>query len=102
MNIFKKKPKPYVPQVSVTMPDGTIEEYPKHFIITDKVNCVSCGGEFYHYCLDCECLEWELGKSDGIIRGMTIKDAKKEGKSVCGDCDRNLYLYNHGRAEEMR
>ena len=100
MSIFKKKPKQ--PMVSVTMPDGSIEEYPKKFIITDKVNCVTGGGKCYHYCLDCECLEWELGQSDGIMRGMIIKDARKQGLSVCIGCDRDLYLFNHGRMEDMR
>lgn len=89
--------------VKVYMPDGTIDSYDEHFIITDKIHCVTSFTEFYHYCLDCRNLHWELmqSESDGKMHGMTIKEAKSQGKIVCRNCDRNLYLYNHDRWEEM-
>lgn len=86
--------------VPVVMSDGTVENYDEHFIITDKVNCVS-GGDLFHYCMDCQSLKFELQHGDGILYGMTKKDAKKEGKTECGECSRNLYLFEHDRKDEM-
>ncbi len=98
---FKKKepPKPYKRKISVVMPDGTVDEYPEDFIITDKTNCIVCNSNYYHFKFDCCRLQWEKEHGDDTIKGMTIKDAKKAGKSVCDECDHNLYLFNHGRLE---
>ena len=85
--------------VSVLMSDGTIDEYPENFLITDKVNCVICNSNCYHFALDCEHLKWETEQGDPQIKGLTIKEAKKMGKYACMDCDRELYLFNHDENE---
>lgn len=104
MDLFKKKeepktqptaqPKP-VPKIKVIMQDGKEEEYPEHFLITDKINCVVCDSHVYHFSLDCENLKWETKQHSLPIKASTIKDEKKSGRTVCMNCDRELYLFNH-------
>lgn len=99
---FKKKkeetPKPKT--VSVTWENGTVEEYPENFIITDKENCCVCMDGYYHTSLDCEHLKWEHTHSGLGFRAMTIKEAKKQKRTYCQDCSRELYLYEHDRLED--
>ena len=87
---------PIIPEhktIPVLMPDGTIEEYDEHFIITDGRNCVSCLGEFYHTSFDCENLKWEISRKQPPLQGMLIADAKKQKMTYCYNCSRDLHEY---------
>lgn len=101
MNLFKKKTSPPPTKtVQVHMADGTIQDYPEHFMITDKINCVICNSALYHTSLDCECLRWEMQNSSEPLNGMTIKDAKAMKKTFCQECSRVDYNFRHGRPLE--
>lgn len=89
------------PKVSVLMQDGTIEEYPKNFIITDGMNCAVCMGKVYHTSLDCENLEWEMSNCAEKLRGMDVSEAKRKKMAYCSNCSRQLYLWEHGREDEI-
>ena len=75
-----KKPE----MISVLMQDGTIEEYPENFKITDGINCAVCLGETYHIHLDCPMLKME--RDIHQVRGMYIKDAERKGIYKCWKC----------------
>ena len=81
-NIPDKPDEPEI--ISVLMMDGSIEEYPENFMITDGVNCCIRQGDCYHTHLDCEIFKHE--KHLGRARGMTIKDAEKQGIYKCPIC----------------
>ena len=72
------------------------QDYPQDFIITDKVNCVVCMGKYYHTSLDCDSLKWELKNSDLKLKGMDVKEAKKQGMIYCADCSSDLYHFKKG------
>lgn len=93
----KETPPPVT--VSIIMPDGSVEEYNEHFMITDGINCVICQGKFYHTSLDCESLKWEHMNCDAPFKGMTVKDAKSAKMTYCQTCSRENYLHRHGRDE---
>lgn len=103
MRLFKKKetPRPTLehPLIQIEMPDGTVQEYPENFHITDGIHCVVCRGDFYHTHFDCENLQWEKDNTGNPIRGMFLKNAKSEHLTKCMNCDRQDYLYKHGREE---
>lgn len=82
--------------IPVLMQDGTVQDYPQDFIITDKVNCVVCMGKYYHTSLDCDSLKWELKNSDLKLKGMDVKEAKKQGMIYCADCSSDLYHFKKG------
>ena len=86
----------------ITMQDGKTQEYDNHFIITDKLNCVHCNSPYYHFNFNCDWLKNEYFSSDEPVKALTIKDAKAKGLVACMDCDRDLYLFNHGRQGEIR
>lgn len=98
---IKPQPTPKVRTISILMQDGTTQDYPEDFIITDGINCVVCMGNFYHTNLDCESLAWERQKSSERLKGMLIKDAKKQKITYCADCSRIKYLIEHGREDEI-
>lgn len=108
-SLFKKnesKPqtesKPIIPpkkMVSVLMQDGSRQEYPQGFIILDGVNCVVCQGKFYHTSLDCENLIWEMQNCDSELKGMDVKEAKKQKITYCANCSREIYLLRKGDSE---
>ena len=98
----EKDSKPKEQTISVLMQDGTIEEYPQKFYITDKINCVVCMGQYYHTSLGCESLHWEWVNSSNPIRGMYIKDAKEKKITYCQKCSRDDYLIRHGREDELQ
>lgn len=103
MSLFsRKKKEPPTRTVSVQMQDGTVENYPESFMITDGINCVICMGKYYHTNLDCENLQWEVKNSSSPIKGMYIKDAKKQKITFCANCSRIKYLYEHDRMEEIQ
>ena len=82
-NLFKKKPVETQSTVSVKMPDGTIEQYPVSFCITDNKHCVSDkNSNLYHTHFDCP----YLLKSDVLI-GWKKYDAEASGLSKCHWCD---------------
>ena len=87
--------------ITVHMQDGTVEEYPEKFIITDGENCVVCMGQYYHTSLGCDSLHWEWVNSSNPIKGMYIKDAKKQKITYCEKCSRDNYLIRHGREDEL-
>lgn len=78
--------------ISVLMQDGTIEEYPEAFRITDGINCAVCLGETYHTHLDCKYLKYERG-TGRQVKGMYIKDAEREGIYKCFECKNLDELY---------
>lgn len=81
----------YAYRIKVIMPDGSIDEYPKGFIITDKINCIECNGKLYHTSFYCPDLEDE---SDGYtlpIKGLKIKEAKKRKMGYCYYCKQDLH-----------
>ena len=73
-------------KISVLMEDGTVEDYPKHFIITDNKYCAVCHSDAYHLHLDCKGLAWEMSQGDYPVRQMTVKDALKAGMHTCMYC----------------
>lgn len=85
---FKKKKPQEIERVmlKIRMQDGTIEEYPETFQITDGINCVICSGETYHTNLDCPSLKMERDIKTREIKGMYIKDAERQGISYCWRC----------------
>lgn len=87
--------------LQIRMPDGSLEEYDLHFMITDGINCVVCMGKYYHTSLDCESLKWEHMNCDSEYKGMTIKAAKDLKMIYCYDCSRENYLHRHGRDDEI-
>lgn len=86
--------------VAVEMQDGSIEEYSENFIITDGINCVTCGGDLYHTSFDCETLRWERKKYKESLKALTIKEAKSKGLTYCYDCSRDNYYYKHVGIED--
>lgn len=91
--------KPATPKhimIPVKMQDGTIQDYPEDFIITDGVNCVVSQGKYYHTSLDCENLKWELANCNPMRTGMNVKDAKKQGMIHCANCSTELYHFKKG------
>lgn len=86
--------------VSVEMQDGSIEEYSENFIITDNINCVTCGGDLYHTSFDCEALKWEREKYKRPLKALTIKEAKSKGLTYCYDCSKDNYYYRHDDIED--
>lgn len=86
--------------VAAEMQDGSIEEYSENFIITDGINCVTCGGDLYHTSFDCDALKWEREKYKKPLKALTIKDAKSKGLTYCYDCSRDNYYYKHVGTEE--
>lgn len=89
MGLFRKKKKPQEIErvmLKIRMQDGTIEEYPETFQITDGINCVICSGEIYHTNLDCPSLKIERAIKTREIKGMYIKDAERQGIYYCWRC----------------
>ena len=87
MGLFKKRKQiPQKTMLKIRMQDGTIEEYPETFQITDGINCVICGGDTYHTNLDCPSLKRERDIKTREIKGMYIKDAKDQGIEYCWQC----------------
>ena len=87
--------------LDILMQDGTIQQYPESFYITDGINCVVCMGQYYHTSLDCENLAWERQHSSEKLKGMYVKDAKSQKMTYCADCSRENYLREHGREDEI-
>lgn len=89
------------PKITVEMQDGSIEEFSENFIITDGINCVTCGGDLYHTSFDCEALKWEREKYKESLKALTIKEAKSKGFTYCYECSSDNYNYRHGRFDDM-
>lgn len=71
----KPKAKSWLPDpVKVIMEDGKIEEYSGLFVITDGVNCMECGGRYFHTVMACEDIQ-EASRSGKPIRALTTKQA---------------------------
>lgn len=81
----------YAYRIKVLMPDGSIDEYPKGFIITDKVNCIECNGKIYHTSFYCPELEDESDDYTLPIKGLKIKEAKKKKMGYCYYCKQDLH-----------
>ena len=88
--LFFKKKKPEPPKspqmISVLMQDGSVEEYPETFYITDGLNCVICAGDCYHTHFDCESFKRERAIKSRQIKGMYVKDAERQGIFQCYNC----------------
>lgn len=94
LNLFKKKEVEQMPKikaVSVLMKDGTLKEYPEHFMITDGKNCVVCNSKLYHTSLDCSFLRTEMNENTQI-RAMKIYDAQAQYFEYCYECQKNLNI----------
>jgi hypothetical protein len=76
-------PKPKM--LPILMQDGTVEEYPENFRITDGKNCVVCDSGYYHTNLDCDRLRIER-HSGNQVTGMFVRDARKEHYEFCPEC----------------
>ena len=76
---------PLSDKLSIIMQDGTVEEYPEGFHITDGINCV-CASGVYHTHFDCPVLrdERRIGMK---FKAMTRKDADRQGKIFCHKCE---------------
>lgn len=73
--------------IPILMQDGTVEEYPDTFMITDGINCVYCTGDMYHTHFDCEFFRDELSWNHQA-KGMYIRDAERKGIYQCYECKR--------------
>lgn len=71
--------------MTVIMQDGTVEEYPDTFKITDGKNCVVCNSKFYHTNFDCESLRTEMLAGDQV-KAMKRYDAEAQCFSLCFNC----------------
>lgn len=95
-DLFKKKsvdqeqtaPAKMIP---VLMKNGVVEEYPEHFIISDKKNCVVCSGKMYHTSLDCSFLKTEMNGGTQV-KAMKIYDANAHGFDYCYECQKEMEL----------
>ena len=88
MKLFSRKKKEVTPTpatLSIVMQDGTIEEYPENFEITDNVNCVVCGN-YYHTHFDCPVLKRDRAVKTNPIIAMKISDAEAQSKEHCYKC----------------
>lgn len=99
MNLFSRKKKETPPTfeektVSVLMQDGSVEEYPETFIITDGENCVVCNSKMYHTNLDCEYLKTEMS-GNKTLKAMYVTDAKSKGFSYCYRCSVSNKLHEN-------
>ena len=92
---FIKKEKPqetqkpafdYPDKITVVMPDGSLEDYPCGFQITDGINAVHCQFDRYHTSFDCKELLFEI-KSGLPVKGMTIREAEEKGFHYCHLCE---------------
>lgn len=73
--------------LSVLWPNGIVEEYPRHFHITDGKNACICDGSSYHTHLDCQYLEWELERDrQKPLRAVKIAAAENKGIHYCTEC----------------
>lgn len=89
---FKKKKEPTIETpptpaaLSILMMDGTAEEYPENYAITDKKHCVVCG-TMYHTHFDCPVFKRDRELSiNNPIRAMKIYDAVAQCKEHCYMC----------------
>ena len=83
--------------ISIQMQDGTVEEYPEGFIITDGINCVVCLGGCYHTSLDCSNLRRERENCSIPVRGLNIEDAIKQKIYHCQNCADIYNRYCQGK-----
>ncbi len=79
--------------VSVLMQDGSVEEYPEHFIITDDKNCVVCNSKLYHTSLDCNYLQTEMS-SGTQVKAMKIYDAEAQCFEYCYECQKEREIHD--------
>ena len=103
MSIFdlfkpKKTTPPVMPTIThpVIMFDGSAENYPKDYIITDGENCVICNSDYYHTSLGCENLLWEQSNSGEPFKAFKIKEAKAKKMTYCYNCSSELYHFKKG------
>ena len=109
-DLFKKnEPQPVAPtpkMMQIMMPDGTPKDFPEHYLISDKENCVACPDypfeqyKLYHIYLNCEGLKYESSKTGKIPQACKIKDMKSQGFTLCSTCSRAEYNQRHGRPLE--
>ena len=106
-DLFKKKESSNMPphempkfKTSIRMQDGTIEEHPTDFIITDKKNCVICPDypfkkfKLYHIYFNCEGLKYECQRTGNIPQACDVKDMKAQDYTLCMTCSKALYEHN--------
>lgn len=93
--MFPDESDPAMPvKLSIIMQDGTVEEYPEGYHITDGINCV-CASGVYHTHFDCPILRDER-RHGMTIRAMARRDAEREGKIFCYKCEQ----WDRAREEE--
>lgn len=74
-------------KLSVVWPNGIVEDYPRHFQITDGENACICDGTSYHTHLDCQYLEWELENDrKRPLKAIKIATAESKGIHYCTEC----------------
>lgn len=84
----KVKKKGLLPNsVKVIMQDGTTEEYSGLFVITDGVNCMDCGGMYFHTVMACKDIQ-EADRFGRPIKALTVKEAYTVRKmKYCPRCE---------------
>lgn len=71
--------------ISVLMQDGTVEQYPENFRITDGINAAYCEGcDEYHTHLDCSV--FKMQRSHRKIIAVYRKESEKRGIFQCYRC----------------
>ena len=71
---------------SVIMTDGTVEEYPENFYITDGKNCFACNNRNYHTHFSCKWFKEEMKTPQFPLRAFNIYDAEAQGLERCYEC----------------